>query len=102
MRESCGCSHRGRDRLSLGRRTMRSRANITEYTVSMQCGLGRLTDMALSCEPLPPPCRVAPQRPPPEAYHAVRSTRWLVSCIRLLDGALRAVGEPSPCDGCPE
>ena len=31
-------------------------------------------------------CCVAPGHPPPEAYHARRSTRWLVSCIRLLDG----------------
>jgi hypothetical protein len=40
----------------------------------------------IRCEAPPPPCCVAPQRPPPEAYHALRSTRWLVSCIRLLGG----------------
>src|SRR5262245_13490147 len=49
-----------------------------------------LTTLRISCETPPPPCCVAPERPPPGAYHARRSTRWLVSCIRLLGGAHRA------------
>src|SRR5574338_22801 len=43
-----------------------------------------LTDVRISCEIPPPPSDDAPELPPPAAYHARRSTRWLVSCIRLL------------------
>jgi hypothetical protein len=57
---------------------------------------GCLTDRRISCEAPPPPCDVAPERPPPEIYHALRSTRWIVSCLRLLGGGLSAPARPEP------
>lgn len=39
---------------------------------------------------------VEPKLPPPEAYHARRSTRWLDSCIRLVGGGLPIDLAPVP------